>query len=129
MATTARSARLRTPPHPRRPAFSPMMEPRQRLTRLLRVECGEWAREPGLHLATEFVSVVGVLEDGRRIERVATVTYKTGERERVMEAMINPALATNDVVKTAVSVLRRRIDAVEIERRKLWREFAVAPAA
>lgn len=108
--------------HPVKPRSSAMLAPVRRVATIVRVEVGEWDRVPNLDCPTESCTVTAVLSDGRRIERVATVEYQRGERERIIEAVLS-GKGTDEDVRAAQRLLFRRTKAMERVRGKLQREF------
>jgi hypothetical protein len=113
--------RFRQPPSAQRPAFSPMMASRRTMTRLLRVEVGMWEPKPDLDRRDEEITVTAVYCDGTRIDRIARVSYAKGEREKVMDGVLDHRKATWETVRIAQSIFARRQKAVDDIRAEFWR--------
>jgi hypothetical protein len=122
-----RSDRFRCPraaPKPREHAMAP---PRQRIVTLVAVDVTErWSRDLDLRQPTEVCTLTARLSDGRTIVREASVSYRKGERESVVEALTNNTTEPEEYEKasrTMRALIDRRCRAVERVRGDFQREY------
>jgi hypothetical protein len=95
----------------------------RRLVSLVSIREDGWARVPDLTTPTETNRIVAVLSDGREIERFAEIVYKPGEREKLIDAIVNGKGGPREL-HLARSILDRRAAARQKVYGGLQREFS-----
>jgi hypothetical protein len=116
--------RCAQPPWGQKPGFSPMAVPSTRFVRIVSIANSGWSRVPNMEVATEEVTVQATLSNGfLSTPVVATVTYKSGEREAVFEAVVE-GKGDERVLLIARKMLERRHRALEKARAELERRYA-----
>lgn len=81
------SDRLASPQHPAMNYPAARMLVRQKITHLTHVEKSGWARVPDFTKLDESCIFTCHFSDGTTRERTATMKYKPGQRERIVEAL------------------------------------------
>ena len=97
------------PPHAERPSFSPMAPPLRKIAMLAKIENTGWARDE-IDGSFERCTITATLTDGFTFVLRPEVSYRSGQRERIMEVAMDRNASPGDVLKAerALTSLRAR---------------------
>lgn len=87
---------------------APSMLVRSPVNELVRIEIEDWQRAPDLSQGEEIFKATAIFRDGRTITREAVMTYKHGERERIISEVMREEEPSSWALRRADNIRKRR---------------------
>ena len=113
--------------HAQKPKATVMMAPRRRVLNPVRFERTDWTRVADADVPTERATLTAFFADGSSMGFEASVTYAHGERERILQPVIE-GRGTEDEVRELQRLLFRRSAALQDAYARAQHACIVVPA-